>query len=109
MRISDRYLHRLLALISFVLFSVYLIRVASKKDSLKLKVDNTIPEARGKDPIILLSKKPKLDDESQLKVSTELQYESQLKVSTDFHSTIKDGLPPAEVFLIKWLNMQIIL
>jgi hypothetical protein len=101
MKISDRKLHRLLALISFFLFSIYLIRIASKKDSLKLKVENTIPSAREINPITLLSKTPNLDDESQLKVSTDRQSESPLKVSTDRQSTIKDGLPPAEVFLIK--------
>ncbi len=92
MRISERTLHRLLALVAFGLYFIYLMRATTSKAPMKLK--NELPTLNSDTPIsdsihgLPRGDLPKVVDENQFKVS-----------STEAQSTIKDKTDstPAEV------------
>ncbi len=83
MRLADRNLHRLLALVAFGLYVVYLIRATTSKGPLKLKSEHaTNSNAMHNSPNGDVSK---VVNEHQL-------------ISTELISTIKKRSTPAEVF-----------
>jgi hypothetical protein len=99
MRISDRSLHRFLAVLAFGLYFIYLIRAANRKSPIKLQEVHAVDlEKKQNDPIqndpIRDSRKKDMP-----KVAAENQNQ-EIKISTELNPTIKDspGLLPAEVF-----------
>ncbi len=80
-------MHRLLALVAFGLYSIYLIRVSTRKDPVKLKAENNIN---------LESKRKEIKDSSKEGVPKVVN--EKVKISIDLQSPRLDsGLPPAEV------------
>ena len=85
LRLSDRNLHRLLAVVAFGLYFIYLIRATNSKNTIKLKNDNTDSEQKKSAPI---HDSPKGD---VLKV---IDGNELFQVVTELQSTIKDSVGP---------------
>ncbi len=98
MRITDRNLHRLLALVAFGLYFIYLIRVSasSGKKPIKLQSQNVVhSKTETNRPIPDLTKEQVLED-----VPQKVEEKQSIKISSDVQSAIKGniGSSPAEVF-----------